>query len=387
MRSSRCPNSKRPVPASAGFAGTRNHSTRSPGVRLMNDLDDTLGSAMPPAAAVLTDEDPLPPARRPRRRPAPRGRGLRGRRSRGQALLIAALLINLLILFVGLGVDVGFLMARRAKLQSAVDASALSAAQALYTGDSTLATTRANQVLTADGIPASSLAGPLTVGFPGDNQVRVAATQRVDTFFIRLIPIWQTVNISAEATADTSSYAEILTKPSGKIGVVSALNLMVWGVDSHRGNGDAYSPAHLDNGTTNPWYADQPYGYLYRIDVPASYLAQHTKLDVQIFDPDSYNRPDLPPTPCTTPGPGTPVPSCTPTADMQASCVLGGTCTSSGAALRHRLAAGRLSGQRRESARLLARRRNPPALQSVERWLQQQSHHADDVHALALQPA
>src|SRR5690242_12681287 len=53
------------------------------------------------------------------------------RRSRGQALLIVALMMTVLVLMVGLGVDVGNLMGKRAKLQSAVDSAALSAAQLL----------------------------------------------------------------------------------------------------------------------------------------------------------------------------------------------------------------------------------------------------------------
>src|SRR5690348_12742590 len=53
------------------------------------------------------------------------------RRSRGQTLIIVALMMTVLLLIVGLGVDVGNLMGKRSKLQSAVDAAALSAAQLL----------------------------------------------------------------------------------------------------------------------------------------------------------------------------------------------------------------------------------------------------------------
>src|SRR5438105_3523262 len=62
---------------------------------------------------------------------ATRHRAFEQRRSKGQALLLIALVMTVLILFVGLGVDVGNLMGKRAKLQSAVDSSALSAAQLL----------------------------------------------------------------------------------------------------------------------------------------------------------------------------------------------------------------------------------------------------------------
>ncbi len=101
-----------------------------------------------------------------------------------------------------------------------------------------------------------------------------------------------------------SNYAEINAKPYGLPGMVNQLNLMVWGRNSWRRFGDAYSPVNWpapisgSNAappvpTPNPWHDKQPYGYLFRIDVPASYPYAH--LAVQIFDPDSYNRPDYPP--------------------------------------------------------------------------------------------
>src|SRR5207237_6494761 len=98
------------------------------------------------------------------------------------------------------------------------------------------------------------------------------------------------VDIDAESTADINSSAEINAKPYGKAGVVNELNMSVWGVNSWRGGGDAYSPRYIDNTTLNPQYDMTPYGYLFRVDVPPGYTYSH--LVVQIFDPDSYNRPD-----------------------------------------------------------------------------------------------
>ncbi|HKP54558.1 MAG TPA: Tad domain-containing protein [Chloroflexia bacterium] len=245
-------------------------------------------------------------------------------RTRGQALIIVGIVLTVLILFVGLGVDVGNMMARRAKLQSAVDAAVLSAAQTLQGSSSVTqtATTKAFQVLQGNGVYTSTLNMARTsVDFPGLRQVRMQAVQRVNTFFMRIIPIWQTVEISADATADLNTYAEINTKPFGNPGVVTELNLQVWGRESSRRGGDAYSARYIGNGdatTLNPWYDDTPYGYLYRIDVPASYIAANSRVDVEIWDADSYNRLDLPPAwptpvtcsviPCNTTTP-TPVPN------------------------------------------------------------------------------
>ena len=271
-------------------------------------------------------------------------------RTRGQALVIVALVLTVLLLFIGLGVDVGNMMGRRAKLQSAVDAAVLSAAQTL-SGVGTLTQItilKTYQILQANGVPTTTLNMARTsVDFPGTNQVRLRTAQRVDTFFMRLIPLWRTVEVTAEATADLNSYAEIYTKPFGKPGVVNELNLMVWGPDSTRQGGDAYSPEHIGNGdptTLNPWHSQMPYGYLYRIDVPANYPSN--RLLVEIFDADGYNKPGAPPTfpagcptPPATPTPGgTPQPTRTPcvppttTADMYASCTNPsiGACTSNG---------------------------------------------------------
>lgn len=217
-------------------------------------------------------------------------------REEGQALVLTALLIIILILFVGLGVDIGHLMARRAKLQSAVDASALSAAQMLVSTAQTNPRIKAEQMMEANGIPLGSMAHTLIVEeYAGLFQVKVGATQRVETFFMRMLPGFEIVNVYAEATADLSTYAEINAKPYGQPGVVNELNLMVWGRESHRRHGDAYSPEYdsMNGSRQNPHYPDMPYGYLFRIDVPANFPGND--LVIEAFDPDTYNRDGDPP--------------------------------------------------------------------------------------------
>jgi hypothetical protein len=251
---------------------------------------------------------------------------------KAQALVVIALMMTVLILFMGLGVDAGNLMGKTAKLQSAVDAAALSAAQMMGGSGAVTqtATTKAYQILEANGIPSNTLV-LRQVDFPGPNQVHVKATQNVPTYFMRLIPMWRTVPVTAQATADLNSYAEITTKPYGVPGVVNELNMMVWGVDSWRRGGDVYSPAWL-GGTVNPnpEYPKQPYGYLFRIDVPPGYSSSH--LLVELFDPDTYNKPAPPPAWPTANPTGTPGPTPQPSADQYASCgnPRPGTCTSNG---------------------------------------------------------
>lgn len=270
----------------------------------------------------------------------PEGAGFRGhlgrigrQRARGQALIVVALSMTVLVLFVGLGVDTANLLARKAKLQSAVDAAALSSAQELLGGGNYTqkATTRANQILEANGISASTIITK-SVSFPASKQVKVSVEQSIDTFFMRIIPAFNKMAINADATADINSYAEMNAKPYGIPGVVSELNLQTWGPRAWRTNGDPYTPTNIDVSTTNPWNGDQPYGYLFRIDVPANYA--YDRLAVQIFDPDAYNRsgtptpwPTAPPClpPCVVPSPSpTPVPdnyaSCTNPASSPSRC-------------------------------------------------------------------
>lgn len=261
--------------------------------------------------------------------------------AKGQTLVVAALTMLLLLLFVGLGVDVANLMGKRAKLQSAVDAAALSAAQTLGNSSTVDETrTKARQMVEANGVPSLTLSVPLSVTvLPGAKQVTVYAVQGVETFFMRLAPgcVWCVVDVSAGATADLNAYAEISAKPYGLPGIVSELSLQTWGKDSWRRGGDAYSPQYEGNSggvpISNTLYSEQPYGYLYRIDVPLGYPSD--RVHVEIFDPDSYNRSGTPPpwptnTPCPAPIAGTPVPCFTPVttptpgplqSDMFASCV------------------------------------------------------------------
>lgn len=155
----------------------------------------------------------------------PEGRKVwrRTTRSKGQALVVVALMMTVLMLFMGLGVDVANLMSKRSKLQSAVDAAALSAAQTLVGGGGSsisVATTKAYQILEANGVPTSTLSVK-TVDFPDTSQVHIRAVQNVETYFMRLIPVFRTMTVSADATSDLNSYAEINAKPYGKPGIVN----------------------------------------------------------------------------------------------------------------------------------------------------------------------
>jgi Flp pilus assembly protein TadG len=207
---------------------------------------------------------------------------------RGAVTPLVAILLPAFVLCASLALDFGMLVTAKAQLQRAVDAAALSAAAALQEPGAN-PTTIARQVLAANGIRQADLVSPLSVTFPLDNQVRISATQNRPSYLLRAASPIRQFRITASATADINTYAEVPIKPTGQFGKIQQTNPAVFGPNALHSNGDDYSPLRLNDGTTNPDYARLPYGYLFRIDVPPSYPA--SQLAVELFDPDSYNAP------------------------------------------------------------------------------------------------
>jgi hypothetical protein len=215
------------------------------------------------------------------------GPGMDG--ERGQVVVMVALMIVPLCLLVGLAVDLGVLFYSKAKLQRTVDAAALSAAESFYQSNVD-PQKKTQQFLAANLLGAPPLsAWSMTRGVaPDDNQLTVSATQPINTLFMRIIPAFATVSMSAQATAVLDSYAELPIKPVGNFGKEGQVNPSVFGPNGKYSYGDAYSPSKLDDASTdNPDHSKLPYGYLFRIYVPPDYT--NSQLKVEIFDPDCYN--------------------------------------------------------------------------------------------------
>jgi len=233
----------------------------------------------------------------------PRIWGLLANDERGQMYVIVAISFVVLVIFSGLVIDVGMVFASKLQLSRAVDGAALSAApEAARDGFiSTAVDAKVQQIMRADNLDPTGLV-TYTLSIPGPEQIRVVATNTVTTTFIKLIglvtgiPAFQNVRVSASATAEYIAYAEIPIKPSttNKYGTESAVNAAVWGPNSQREWGDAYSPIYGPSyPSANPEYGKLPNGYIYRISVPANYVAANgtSLLNVQLFDPDDYNAP------------------------------------------------------------------------------------------------
>lgn len=143
--------------------------------------------------------------------------------SQGQALVLFALALTVLIGFVALSVDAGFLMAERRQVQAAADAGAMAAAVAMRENKDAqgLAAGRDYAALNAgNGATVSAVAtgGPI----PGRKYVRVTVTKDVDRFFLGAIYTgpWR-VQATALAGVETepADYALITLNKSSEPGI------------------------------------------------------------------------------------------------------------------------------------------------------------------------
>jgi Flp pilus assembly protein TadG len=129
------------------------------------------------------------------------------REDSGQVLLLFALLLPLLILFMGFGIDFGFAYLTKAELAKAADAAALAGMRNLGRGQSE-AEALANSVFAMNYNTTSTLlVAPPTVNVNfstdsgGNPTVTVDATVAIKTFFIKLLPAYKTLNIDATSQA------------------------------------------------------------------------------------------------------------------------------------------------------------------------------------------
>jgi Flp pilus assembly protein TadG len=125
---------------------------------------------------------------------------------RGQILILCAFSLVVLLLFVGLAVDFGLAYVTKASLGKAVDAAALTGAH--YTG---LGPTQASAIATSAfymnyGSSNRDVSAPVpqvqysTDGL-GDTVIQVTATSTINTYFLAMLPGYQTLNVTETAQA------------------------------------------------------------------------------------------------------------------------------------------------------------------------------------------
>ena len=127
-------------------------------------------------------------------------------RERGQITVLLAVSLTVLLLFMALAIDVGFAYVTKAKLSKAVDAACLTAMRNLAQGHTTagnLAVNTFNANYSVSELDAS--APSITVGFTtdayGQTLVNISATATTRTFFMRILPRFQTFSVSDSAQA------------------------------------------------------------------------------------------------------------------------------------------------------------------------------------------
>lgn len=150
----------------------------------------------------------------------------------GQALVLTAVGITMLLLMAGLGVDVGYLHYRKAQMQKAADAGALAGAAALiYRQDYTAAARNdaaANGFINGVKDIAVEVYSPpqLSPAYRGkDNYIEVLITQPRPTFFTWVsgfgsVPLRGHSVASVIKSAAGSDYSPLSTPPVGSAALV-----------------------------------------------------------------------------------------------------------------------------------------------------------------------
>ncbi len=119
----------------------------------------------------------------------------------GTTLVYLAVILVVLVGFVALAVDGGFLYGQRQKMQNAADAAAMAGAERLCRGMGTAVTSTATRYATLNG------ADDVSVRVDGW-RVRVTARRTVETYFAKMLGISQvTIGAHAEATCSEAASA------------------------------------------------------------------------------------------------------------------------------------------------------------------------------------
>src|SRR5256885_3448211 len=124
----------------------------------------------------------------------------------GQTLPLFAALVPIIILFVGFAIDLGFAYVTKASLSKAVDSACLMGMRNLSQGQG-LAANIARSTFAMNYGASGRDSGPpvVNVAFSTDANnntlLTVNATATINTFFIRILPRWKTLDVAANAQA------------------------------------------------------------------------------------------------------------------------------------------------------------------------------------------
>jgi hypothetical protein len=193
---------------------------------------------------------------------------------KGQVLVQVALMMVVLILFVGLAVDGGNVYSSRRRMQNAADAAALAGAWELCVGNPAIAQATAQDYAEQNGADA--------VYFPptANHLISVVVTDTVNTFFMGVIPSLATVDVPAQATAAcgeavSGCYVWPLAFDYNTWNDKIKCNEQFYVFDDNKMPEDVCSVCECEPGVVNGFVGDQSgpgqYGWLRIRDVPTPF--------------------------------------------------------------------------------------------------------------------
>src|ERR1039457_7666567 len=123
----------------------------------------------------------------------------------GQTLLMFLLFMIVLIIFIGLGVDLGFAYITRSRLSKAVDSACLTGIRNLLNGQPAAKAAATAAFFANYGASSRDVNPPVPdVEFTIANKntaIEVKATVIINTYFIRVLPAWKTLSVGSDAQA------------------------------------------------------------------------------------------------------------------------------------------------------------------------------------------
>jgi Flp pilus assembly protein TadG len=148
------------------------------------------------------------------------------------------LFIFVIVLFVGLGIDLGFAYITKASLSKAVDSACLAGLRNLSQGTITAGAVADSTFHANYGSPGRDT-GPVTpnINFgtdaSGNTILDVDATATINTFFLRILPQWRTLTVSASAqTTRTKLVLSLVLDRSGSMGSNGGADALPGAVDT-----------------------------------------------------------------------------------------------------------------------------------------------------------
>lgn len=163
---------------------------------------------------------------------------------RGQILPMFAILIPVLFLVAGMAIDCGFAYVTRATLSKAVDAAALAAMRNVNQGR-TAAQIIAHSAFDLNyGVSGRDANPPVvnvavTTDASNNTVANVSATATINTFFMRILPQFKTMNVSASAQATRPQLImSLVLDRSGSMNLNGGAQALSPAIDSFLGNFD-----------------------------------------------------------------------------------------------------------------------------------------------------